>query len=172
MINIKGEKVRVEHEIVISEQQYKKLLSDRATITIGNLEADLQISTYAKKKGTSYVSIAWISPTSVDIDSSLFHELEIRHTSFLSAIDKWEPECPKNEDDDRANPESSEQQEEIDFVKQLLEDINRNKDDEDRVIGGDIMCAGPKYIPFVIPWGKISPTLLKKMCELYLENNE
>lgn len=173
MINIKGEKLLVEHEIVISQAQYDKLMSDAAMQIITNLQSDLQITTYVEKKGTSCVSIAYIIPTSINVDSNLFHELEMRHDNFLAAIDKWEPECPKEESEDQNADQNT--LEKIAFVKELLNDINLPTEKEDKVVGAMVVKNPVPYLPIVEPWGNVSAALLKEFCEIYLEkydNNE
>lgn len=85
------------------------------------------------------------------------HDYEVKAINFMTEVDKLElpqpapePECPSHEN---ANL-TEEKRETIDFVKTLLHDINLPEEDEEHVIGGQILCYGPKDIPFPPTWGK------------------
>ena len=95
------------------------------------------------------------------------HDYEIKAINFMTEVDKMEfqkpePECPSHESDEE---EITVKQ----FVERLLHDLELPKEDTDHVVGAQVLCIGPKSLPFPLPWGKIGYNTLKEMCELYLK---
>lgn len=151
--------------IVLTELQYEKLADDKFAKQIDSIAKDLKIDWAIDVVETEKKKILNITRTTQNvIDDEFYHDLEIAAANFMSAIDKLEDkeeeQCPSHENTD------------LTFVETLLHDINLPKEDENHVIGGQILCHGPKDIPFFLPWGKISSSLLKEMCELYLAAHE
>lgn len=105
-----------------------------------------------------------------EIGNCEFNSIEKAAKEFLNAVDKLElqkpePKCPSHAVD-------AEEEQKLEFVKELLHDINLPDEDEDHVIGAQILCYGPKQCPFPLPWGKISSELLREMCKLYLDTHD
>lgn len=101
------------------------------------------------------------------------HDYEVKAINFMSEVDKLElpkpePECPSHE----SNGEDTGEMSDKEFVQQLLHDIELPKDDEEHVIGAKIVCMGPCTIPWAVEWGKMTHSLLKEMCELYIKAHE
>lgn len=167
LVTVQGKKqMCVAELIVLTNSQYEKLTDDVFAGRVDAIAKDCHIDWSIDETQNAHVINITRTTTNV-VDDAFCHDLEIAATNFMSAIDKLEkePECPSHEN---ANL-TDEKRETVDFVKKLLHDINLPKEDEDRVIGGRILCYGPKNIPLPIPWGKISGNLLKEMCELYLQ---
>ena len=155
--------------IVLSESQYEKLTDDCFAGRIDAIAKDLHIDWAIDV--TSNANVLNITRTTTEIvDDAFYHDLEIASANFMSAIDKLhyekpvsEGECPSHENANLTDEK---------FVETLLHDIDLPKEDEDHVIGGQILCRGPKCSPLPMPWGEISPELLKEMCELYLKAHD
>ena len=173
LVTVQGKKqMCVAELIVLSESQYDKLTDDCFAGRIDAIAKDLHIDWSIDVTSTANVLNVTRTTTNV-VDDAFCHDLEIAAANFMSAIDKLEydkkePECPSHEN---ANL-TEEERETINFVKTLLHDINLPEEDEDYVIGGQILRYGPKDIPFPLPWGKISSDLLKEMCQLYINAHE
>lgn len=156
--------------IVLSESQYEKLTDDYFAKQIDSIAKELHVDWAIDV--TSNANVLNVSRTTTEtIDDAFCHDLEITATNFMSAVDKLEyakeeSECPSHEE---ANEE---EEKTIEFVKELLHDTNLPDEDEEHVIGGQIMMRGPKSFPFPTIWGRISPSLLKEMCELYLAKHD
>lgn len=98
------------------------------------------------------------------------HDYEVKAINFMSEVDKLELQKPESECPSHAV--DAEEEQKLEFVKELLHDINLPDEDEDHVIGARILKYGPKNVPFPLPWGKISSDLLKEMCQLYLDTHD
>lgn len=158
--------------IVLSESQYEKLTDDYFAKQIDAIAKDLHVDWAIDV--TSNANVLNITRTTANvIDDAFYHDLEIASTNFMSAIDKLEYKKPIDEAECPSHEEVNEEKEKtIDFVKELLHDINLPDEDENSVIGGQILRYGPENFPFPLPWGKISSELLKEMCELYLAKHD
>jgi len=81
-------------------------------------------------------------------------------------IPEAEPECP-NHDVDEAEAVSVE---DLEFVKKMLEDINKPKDNAKHIVGALIADTTTSRICTELTcWGQMSHNLLKAMCELYVK---
>lgn len=167
---LQGKKAMCHAEcIVLTNSQYDKLTCDELAKRVDGIAKDFHVDWSIECNGN--VNIINITrTTTATIDDAFCHKLEMDATNFMSAIDKLElskpePECP-------AHAVDSEEEQKLEFVKELLYDINLPDEDEEHVIGARILKYGPKNFPFPLPWGKISSNLLKEMCELYLVAHE
>lgn len=158
--------------IVLSESQYEKLTDDYFAKRIDAIAKDLHIDWAIDV--TSNANVLNITRTTANvIDDAFYHDLEIAAANFMSAIDKLEYDTKQNLDECPSHEKVNEEEEKtIEFVRELLHDTNLPDEDEDHVIGGQILRYGPKDFPFPLPWGKISHELLKEMCELYLKAHD
>lgn len=149
------QKLNCEHLLPELEKIAKKLKIDWAVELSANIEY-----------GTLAVSRTYES----EIGNCEFSSIEKAAKDFLNAVDKLElpkpePECPSHES---CEEEMTKKQ----FVEKLLHDLELPKENEDYIIGAQILCTGPMEIPFPLPWGRMSRRLLKEMCELYLKERE
>lgn len=149
------EKLNCEQLLPELEKIAKKLEIDWAV----ELSANIEYSTLAVSR--TYEK---------EIGNYEFSSIEKAAKDFLSAVDKLklrkeEPECPSHED-------SEEEMTIKQFIEKLLHDLELPKEDADHVIGAQIMCMGPKSLPFPLPWGELGYDTLKEMCELYLAAHE
>jgi hypothetical protein len=149
---------------VLTESQREKLESGKLREKIDHIALDMHVCWSVEVNGNTTIGLIGRECWTV-IDSDTMHQIEIDATNFMGAVDKLE--LPVNEDVIHFDDST-----ELDFVKQLLTDLNLPKEDEDSVIGAQILCYGPKNIPFPLPWGKMSSDLLKEMCELYIKAHE
>lgn len=79
---------------------------------------------------------------------------------------KCEPECPTHEDCE--NDEDG--VEDLEFVKKMLEDINKPNDNSNHIVGALVIdTTTSMFCPEITAWGKMSYGLLKTMCELYVK---
>lgn len=146
--------------IVLTGSQLQKLENKDLCSHIDLLAKDFHLDWAVETNGNVHIA-ALSRMCGPVVGSEIIHQIEIDATNFMSAVDKLElPTDDVIHFDDNT---------ELDFVKQLLTDLNLPKEDEDSVIGAQILCYGPKNIPFPLPWGKMSHNLLKEMCELYVE---
>lgn len=166
---LQGKKAMCHAEcIVLTNIQYDKLTCDELAKRVDGLAKDFHVDWSIECNGN--VNIINITRTTTDtIDDAFCHKLEMDATNFMSAIDKLElskpePECPSHE--------NAEEMTEKRFIEQLLRDLNLPKEDEDHVIGAKIVCMGPCTIPWAVEWGKMTHSLLKEMCELYIKAHE
>ena len=152
--------------IILSEPQYEKLTDNHFAKQIDSIAKDLHVDWAIDV--TSDANVLNITRTTANvIDDAFYHDLEIAAANFMSAIDKLEydkkePECPSHEE------ENSKEEKRVQFVKSILRDMTQPENPDSEVIGADIKCMGPAYLPFAINWGGMSGELLKEMCELYL----
>ena len=160
--------------VILTKSQAEKLSNESLLKQLDNMAIDMAIE-WAIEMSGDYEILVISRTTFSNVEEEMLKDIEKTAHEFLSNVDKLElpkvlkePECPSHED---ANL-TEEKRETIDFVKTLLHDINLPEEDEDHVIGGQILCYGPKDIPFPLQWGKISSNLLKEMCELYLAAHE
>lgn len=105
-----------------------------------------------------------------EIGNCEFNSIEKAAKEFLNAVDKLE--LPKSEHECPSHESDGEEESDKQFVEKLLHDLELPRGDEDRVIGAQIMCIGPKSLPFPIPWGKLSYNTLKEMCKIYLAHEK
>lgn len=108
-----------------------------------------------------------------EIGNCEFSSIEKAAKEFLDAVDKLalpEPECPSNEPDDE---EKAQDAETLEFVKELLNDINLPPNDDSRVRGALIIdTTTSPFCPELTCWGRLSYNLLKEMCQLYIKAYE
>lgn len=156
--------------VVLTKSQAEKLADESLIKQIDALSNDLNVYWAVEISGD--YEIAAISRTTLTgvIGEEMLSSLEKVAHEFIQAIDKMEipapePECPSHE-------ERTEEEHQLEFVKELLHDVSLPDEDEERVIGGEILAYGPKSCPFPLAWGKISSDLLKEMCELYIKAHE
>jgi len=155
--------------IVLTDSQAQKLASESLLKQIDNVAIDLAVE-WAVEVSGNYEILAISRTTFSPIEEEMLKDIEKTAHEFLANVDKLElqkpePECPSHSVDE-------EKEHELEFVKELLHDINLPDEDEDHVIGGQILKYCPKDFPFPLPWGKISSDLLKEMCELYIANHD
>ena len=132
---------------------------------IDNIAKDLHVRWSIETNGN--VTQACISKLFSPIaTSSDAHQLEIKATNFMSAVDKLtlpvfdEPKCPCHEDAEVLA-------EKLNFCKKVREDM----DDVENVhiVAAKLMVAcGDEVIPFVYG-GRIGMPLLKELLDLYIE---
>lgn len=155
--------------IVLTDSQAQKLANESLLKQIDNVAIDLAVE-WAVEVSGNYEVLAISRTTFSPIEEEMLKDIEKTAHEFLANVDKMElpkpePECP-------AHSVDSEEEQKLEFVKELLHDINLPDEDEEHVIGAQILKYGPKDFPFPIPWGKISSDLLKEMCELYIKAHE
>ena len=176
LVTVQGKKTMSYAElIVLSDSQRKKLTLyamgkrlaglEELRKSIDNLAKDLHVNWSIENNGNAIICIE--RTTTDPIDDAKYHDLEMAAANFMSGIDKLElpkeePECPSHESD--GEEELTGEQ----FVEKLLHDLELPKEDTDHVVGAQVLCIGPKSLPFHLPWGKIGYNTLKEMCELYL----
>lgn len=149
---------------VLTESQREKLESGKLREKIDHIAMDMHVCWSVEVNNNIATGLIGKECGPV-IDSDTMHQIEIAATNFMSAVDKLE--LPVNEDvihfDDNT---------ELGVVKELLADLNLPKKDEYSVIGAQVMRYGPENIPFPLPWGNMSPKLLKEMCQLYIKEHD
>lgn len=160
-------------QMQITKETYDKINDERLKNRILALAKDMHVesSSTVKEEDGAHIYMCCVRTTADEPvkGSEFITEAENSAIAFmnnLSNIDFPEPEkeCPSHEE---AGEDGT-----LDFVKVLLEDINKPKSDECHVIGAQILCYGPKNFPFPVPWGKINHNLLKEFCELYIQNHK
>lgn len=93
--------------------------------------------------------------------------LENIANEFLKAVRRID--IPKPPQPDLKDDTLSEEEANIEFVKDILDGIKSNKNDIYHVAGAYIMCIGRPTIPWLEKYGEMPNSMLKEMCELYLE---
>lgn len=169
LVTSQGKKMMCVAElIVLTNSQYEKLTCDDLAKRVDGLAKDFHVDWSIEcNKNANIINVT--RTTSDVVDDAFCHQLEIDATNFMSSIDnmelpKPEPECPSHEDNEEMSV--------TDFVNTLLSDLKLPENHEEHVIGAQVLCYGPEICPIPLPWGKISPDLLKEMCELYLKAHE
>lgn len=162
-----------EELIILTASQREKLENEQLRQKIDNLAKDMRISSWVvENNGNVFIAAIGKEFESV-IGSEEMHEVEIVATNFMGAIDKLElPTDPAEDDMKDPNLIHFDDGINLDFVKSLLADLNLPIEDEEHVIGAQILCYGPKNVPFPLPWGKMSYYTLKEMCELYIKEHD
>lgn len=157
-----------ETTIELNDEQFEKLTDDTLAKRVDNIIKDLHIDWAVNvQSGKNILSVT--RTTTGPIDDEYRHNLEIAATNFMSAVEELQYEKPIDEAACPSHEEENDKEEKrIQFVKNILHDITQPEKPEIKVIGADIKCDGPAYLPFAIDWGKMSGELLKEMCELYL----
>ena len=144
---------------VLSDSQEKKLDAPKNQSAIDNYCADMHID-YRHIVKTGNVAISHIGILCEEYDDEVKHELEMKHSNFLSFVDTLENQ-PKRE---RSH------EEELAFVKKVLESFDSIGQDNGRT--GQIACAKLmvdfKELPFFVPCGQISQGCLKRMLQAYV----
>lgn len=179
LVTVQGKKMMSYAELIIlSDSQHKKLaLYEMGKRLAGLEELRKSIDNLAKALHVNWsiennenVYIICIERTTADsIDDAKYHDLEIAATNFMSAIDKLElpeekkePECPSHASND-----------DLEFVKNLLNDLNLPLDDDSHVCGALIIdTTTHPFCPELTGWGKMSYNLLKEMCQLYIKAHD
>lgn len=180
LVTVQGKKTMSYAElIVLSDSQRKKLTLyamgkrlaglEELRKNIDNLAKDLHINWSIENNGNALICIE--RTTTDPIDDAKYHDLEMAAANFMSGIDKLElpkeePECPSHESEDEE--EMTDKQ----FVEKLLHDLELPKENAHHVIGAQVLCIGPKSLPFPLPWGKLGHDMLQEMCQLYLKAHE
>ena len=162
--------------VVLTASEYNTLENKDKNIQkrVDAIAKDLAVK-WAVEIGGNISTCAISREFGVVVGHQEMHDMELVADKFMKAIRDinlpavHEPKCPTHED--AVQVDESERQERVDFIKLLLHDMNKPKDDEEHIVGARIMCVGPAYIPFSVPWGLLSYDLFKEMCELYLEAN-
>ena len=164
LVTVQGKKqMCVAELIVLTDSQYDKLTDEVLAERVDAIAKDYHIDWSIDETQNAHVINITRTTTNV-VDDAFCHDLEIAATNFMSTIDKLEYDKKEPECHDLENANLTEEKRKtIDFVETLLDDINLPEEDEDHVIGGQILRYGPKGIPFPLPWGKISSNLLKEM---------
>ena len=162
--------------IVLTESQAKKLSCEQLIKQIDNMAIDMAIE-WAVEISGNYEVLVISRTTFSPIEEEMLSDLEKTSHEFVQALDKLELPIPDetHEPEDAPCPShavDAKGEQKLEFVKELLHDINLQDEDEEHVIGGQILCYGPKDIPFPLRWGKISSDLLREMCELYIAAHE
>lgn len=169
LVTAQGKKqICCETTIELNDEQFEKLTNNNLAKRIDSIIKDLHIDWAINvQSGKNILSVT--RTTTGPIDDEYRHNLEIAATNFMSAVEELqceepvkEAECPSHEE------ENDKEEERIQFVKNILQDMTQPEKPENEVIGANIICIGPAYLPFAIDWGRMSGELLKEMCELYL----
>jgi len=172
---IANDAMEVSALVVLTDSEFKILDSkdDNIRKRVDAIADDMAVRWAVEESGNQHIGS--ISRTfGPVVGHNERHEMELIAGKFMEAIrDINLPAIdePKGPHEDAVQVDESERQERVDFIKLLLHDMNKPKDDEEHIVGAKIMCVGPAYIPFLVPWGKLSHDLFKEMCELYLEAN-
>ena len=136
---------------------------------IDNIAKDLHVRWSIETNGN--VTQACISKLFSPIaTSSDAHQLEIKATNFMSAVDKLtlpvfdEVDCPTHEP---ANEEAEVIAERLEFCKKVRKDMDDIKNVH-IAAAGLIVAYGNNVFPF-IDGGRIGTPLLKELLDLYIE---
>ena len=132
---------------------------------IDNIAKDLHVRWSIETNGN--VTQACISKLFSPIaTSSDAHQLEIKATNFMSAVDKLtlpvfdEPKCPCHEDAEVIA-------ERLEFCKEVRKDMD---DMENIYVIGTKLVAGHKDCEgLIVGAGRIGPALLKELLDVYIE---
>lgn len=163
MKRIQGEKVIVGDLTVLTDSQFEKLESPDFRGEIEKLAKRIEVK-WAVEVTDNCKILSLTREFSGVVDDATFTNLEIASANFLSAVDKLT--LPSLESEEK----NEEEENETTLVLQLLDDINAPKGNAQHVVGA--MVIDESTHPFCIrytKWGSISPSLLKKFCELYLK---
>ena len=139
---------------------------------IDALAKDLHIDWYVDKendKPICYVSRTYAQGRVIDNDDEM--DVSMAATKFLNAISKMElPKKNEDAEEEQSNEAISESQKDVEFVKKLLKDIPKEipKEDFTGIVAADLLVS-KEGIPFYYHDGRIGMSLLREMCELYLE---
>lgn len=159
-----GTSVLIRKEVDITEEEYKKAKKIEHKVILAirkDLKLDL-VSIYSNK-------IVFCK----DTDARKITDKDIR--SFIHSIKdffKWlkdykieEPKCPTHDSEAEVKNVKD-----LEFVKKMLEDINKPNDDPRHICGALVVdTTTSMFCPELTGWGKISYDLLKEMCELYVK---
>lgn len=156
---------------VLSTSQAEKLACEELIKQIDNMSVDLGVEWAVEIHG-NYEVLVVSRTTFSPIEEEMLSDLEKTAHEFLANVDKLELPEDKKEPECPAHAVDSEEERKLEFVKELLHDINLPDEDEEHVIGAQILSYGHKNCPFTLPWGKISSDLLKEICQLYLDTHD
>ena len=169
LVTAQGKKqICCETTIELNDEQSEKLTDDNLAKRVDSIIKELHIDWAINvQSGKNILSVT--RTTTGPIDDEYRHNLEIAATNFMSAVENLQCEKPADEAECPSHEEENDKEEKrIQFVKHILQDMTQPKEPEYEVIGADIKCIGPVFIPFTMEWGTMSGELLKEMCELYL----
>lgn len=139
---------------------------------IDALAKDLRIDWHVDKeddKPICYVSRTYAQGREINNDDEM--DVSMAATKFLNAISKMElPKKNEDAEEEQSNKAIPESQEDIEFVEELLKYIPKERParDFDGIVGANLVVS-KKGFPFLYTDGKIGMSLLREMCELYLE---
>ena len=158
--------------VVLTDSQREKLENGKLREQIENLAKDMKLCWDVERRGN--ISIAAVGrECGPVIGSEIMHQIEIDATNFMGAIDKLEIPADDIIHFDAEPEEKKTYTDKVEFVKQLLHDMNLPTDDISHVRGALIIDVTTDFIcPELTAWGKMSYDLLKEMCELYIKAHE
>ena len=159
---------------VLTDSQFQKLKCNALIDQINAMCKDLHIEgRFVEEICNGNVKRSVITKMTDFFDNKTAHDLEMKHISFLSAIDKLELPAQDEENEEEDGEDDTEffdEDKTTEFVKIMLHDLNLPDDDDESIIGALVM--GTMIDPLfarLTTWGKISHDLLKEFCELYLK---
>lgn len=157
--------------IVLTDSQAQKLASESLLKQIDNMAIDLAVE-WAVEVSGNYEILAISRTTFSPIEEEMLKDIEKTAHEFLANVDKLElqkPEstCLADESDDEEK--KSQDAETLEFVEELLHDINLPHENDSHVCGALIIDT-TTHSAFVEStcWGHMAYDLLKEMCELYI----
>lgn len=129
MFNVKmaGKVIACEHKEVLTDSQYEKLECKELQERIDALCKDMHVSRYIEENGNVKISV--ISRNLETFDDEALHDMEMTHTSFLSAVDKMEMPEDKTENASQNNNDGNATEncldaEETAILSKLLKDAS------------------------------------------------
>lgn len=154
-----GDNIIAEDIVTLTESQRQKLECSSLAKEVDSLCKDLHIESWEVRNNGNVATHAIMCEMD-RYDDETQNRLGRTHHEFLQAVDKMQlPEKVQDQDEcEQVN------QDDVAFVKELL----KRYDNEPRILGATLMIDIPD-IPFAVPDGRISGSLLKDLFVTYLE---
>lgn len=154
-----GDNIIAEDIVTLTESQRQKLECSSLAKEVDSLCKDLHIESWEVRNNGNVATHAIMCEMD-RYDDETQNRLGRTHHEFLQAIDKMELSKPLPDQDECEEVN----QDDVKFVKKLLEEY----ESEPRTVGATLMSNIPG-IPFAVPCGRISRSLLKDLLVTYLE---
>ena len=155
--------------IVLTGSQLQKLENKDLRSRIDGLAGNFHLDWAVETNGNVHIA-ALSRMYGPVVGSEETHQIEIDATNFMSGIDKME--LPLIEFD-KTKEEDVQITKALEFVKEMLNDMNLPSDDNRHIIGAMIVDTTTHPL-FTEPtcWGRLSHDTLKEMCELYIKAHD
>ena len=162
-----GKVIACEHKEVLTDSQYEKLECKELQERIDTLCKDMHIERYIEDNGNVKISV--ISRNLETFDDEALHDMEMTHTSFLSAIDKMEMPTDEVENADDSNRCGVEDKEiDAEWIQGFVDNLNKL----DGPCCAEVIMNHPL---FDIPIGtgmRLSKKTLIRILECFIEHNK